>query len=422
MTLLWLLPAMVGLLAMKAFFSGSETALVSADRNVLGYRARQGSRGARVALALLRNPERILATTLIGTNLATVALTTLGTLMIVRWLGDDMGEIWAVLILTPVLLVLGEIVPKSVFQQEADAIAPVAILPLRVISWLLLPLVLVFASVARLAARVVGGRRSASHLFPARDQLRHVMEVAERASETQVFDRFRIERAIRFAETTVGEVMIPAGEIVGLESSASMDEAIALARRYGHQRLPVFEGHRGNILGVAILTPWDLLDPATRDLRLEDMVRETGYFSPLQPLDEARRVLAERPDGMGIVVDEFGSAVGMITLQDVMSAVVGEIESGLEYDGSSQRWQPGWDVLEGDAYLLDGRLPISQLDDLLGIDLSSGEFHTVGGMIQSRLRHLAQVGESFVEEGFRFTIEQATERAVTKVKVTRDDS
>jgi len=419
--LIWMVPVMAVLLMLKAFFSGSEIALVSVDKLKLRHRAKQGHRGSKLADEAMRRPERMLATTLVGTNIATVTLTTLGTLLCVGLFGEELGDLYAVLIFTPVLLVFGEIVPKSVFQQKADAIAPVAIFPLGFFLWLFSPIVWVFSSVGRFAAARVGRQRSSGHLFPARDQLRHVMEFAERASEAHVFDRFRIERAIRFGESTVGEEMTPVGEITGLDSSATTEEAVRLVRRHGYSRLPVFEGHMGNIVGVVTLTTWDLLEPDILSRPLSDFIQPAHYVAPLQPLDEVRRVLRERADRMAIVVDEFGSAIGMITLRDVMAAVVGDVGTGLEFEDQVPRPMPTWEYLGDEVYRVDGRLAMSELNDLLALNLSSAEYHTVGGMVMSRLGHLATPGEWFNEAGYRFTVEEATERVVLKVRIEADN-
>ena len=147
------IPAMLVLLLLEGFFSGSEIALVHADKLRLRARASKGNRGAQLALRLFERPEVLLTTTLIGTNIAVVTLTTLGTLLMMRAFGE-LGELYAFLLFTPLLLVFGEIVPKSVYQQKADELAPVVVYPLRLFTLLFYPAVLVFSLVARTAARM----------------------------------------------------------------------------------------------------------------------------------------------------------------------------------------------------------------------------------------------------------------------------
>lgn len=177
----------------------------------------------------------------------------------------------------------------------------------------------------------------------------------------------------------------------------------------------------GNIVGVVTLTTWDLLEPDILSRPLSDFIQPAHYVAPLQPLDEVRRVLRERADRMAIVVDEFGSAIGMITLRDVMAAVVGDVGTGLEFEDQVPRPMPTWEYLGDEVYRVDGRLAMSELNDLLALNLSSAEYHTVGGMVMSRLGHLATPGEWFNEAGYRFTVEEATERVVLKVRIEADN-
>jgi CBS domain containing-hemolysin-like protein len=420
--LLWIVPLMLLLLALKGFFSGSEIALVHADKLEVGLAARMGHRGARLVLELFQRPERLLTTTLIGTNIATVTLTALGTLVTIHYLGAEAGDLYAFLILTPLLLILGEIVPKAVYQEKASRIAPIVVFPLRAFSWIFAPLVLVFSTVARLAARWVGGPATPESLFVAREQLRALMEMAERASGAEVFDRFRIERAIRFPEATVGERMVPAGEMVALDRGASIEEAIRLVRRTGHTHLPVYEGNVSNVVGTLTLTPWRAMDPNIATQSVADLLEPAVYVSPLETLEELALVLRERMDRMAVVVDEFGSAMGIITMEDVVEAVVGDVEIGYAFEASPEREQRRYEIVGEETYRMDARFPISELNDLLGIDLPSSEFHTVGGLVTSRLRRLPRSGESVVVGGHRFTVEEATERRVEKVRVEIDRS
>ena len=156
-------------LLLKGFFSGSEIALVSSDKIKLRHREKQGDRGAGLALKLFQHPDVILSTTLVGTNISTVVLTTIGALLMIGYFGDS-GEIYAFLVLTPVLLILGEIVPKSVYQQRADSLTPIIIYPLRWASLLFYPVVFIFSRVARLAARLVGAGKIEQPFFITREQ------------------------------------------------------------------------------------------------------------------------------------------------------------------------------------------------------------------------------------------------------------
>jgi CBS domain containing-hemolysin-like protein len=417
MDLVWIVPSMLVLLLLKGFFSGSEIALVNADKIKLGYAAKQGRRGARLVVELFRHPERLLTTTLVGTNLATVSLTTLGTLVMIDLFGNELGDLYAFLIYTPLFLVLGEIVPKAIYQEKADEISPIVVFPLRFFSWLFGPVVFLFASVARFAARRVGRSDATDSLFATREQFRALAEMAERASETEVFDRFRIERAARFPDTTVGETMVPIGEMVAIDREAPIDEAIRIVRRTGHTHLPVYDGNSSNVIGTLTLSPWDLLDPALGTRSVDDLVQPTVYVSRDQTLEEITPLLRDRADRMALVVDEFGSASGIITLEDVVETVVGPIEAGYTAETPLARERGRYEVLGEDRYRMDGRLSISEANDVLGVDLPTREFYTVGGLITSRLRRLARQGDSVVEAGYRFTVEDATERTIKRVRV-----
>ncbi|KAA6184600.1 HlyC/CorC family transporter [Thiohalocapsa marina] len=409
---------MLLLLLLEGFFSGSEIALVHADKLRLRARAGKGDRGAQVALRLFERPEVLLTTTLVGTNIAVVTLTTLGTLLLIDRFGP-LGELYAFLLLTPILLVFGEIVPKSVYQQKADALAPVVVYPLRAFSLVLYPVVWLFSLVARAAARIAGGPRSASSLFITRQQVATLVDMADRGADVDVFDRKRIERAIRFGSTTVGEAMVPLAEITALNHLRSTRDAAELVRQSGFNRLPVYEGNIGNVIGIVTLTVWDLMDESVRAQPLGELLRPALYCSPLQPIDDLLPLLRERDDHMAVVVDEFGSAIGMITMEDILEEVVGEIEVGYDFDVYRPKRKRHFQRMDDGLYVFDSRVPISELNALLGIDLPATEFHTAGGFIETRLRRIPRVGDGVSEAGWRFTVIEADERAVIKLRIER---
>lgn len=416
MDLLLIIVAMVVLLLLKGFFSGSEIALVNSDKLKLHHKAKQGHRGAQQVLKLFKTPDVMLGTTLVGTNISTVVLVTLGTMLMIRYFGE-MGELYAVLLFTPLFLVLGEIVPKSVYQQKSDEISPVIVYPLRFFSVLFYPLVFVFSRVARLCARLVGGGKTGQNVFITREQMRMVVEMADRGANVDVFDRVRIKRVIRFAETTVGEAMIPVAEMTAINRNRDTRSAITLVRRRGYNRLPVYSRNISNVVGVVTLTTWDLMDPGLAARPLEDLIKPAHYVSTYQTIDKLLPILRNREDHMAIVVDEFGSAVGMITMEDILEEVVGEIDVGYDFEEYLPRRRRIFEMLDEETYLMDARLPISEVNEVLGASLPIGESHTIGGLMMARLRHIPAEGESITESGFRFSVAEASDRAVLKLQV-----
>lgn len=418
MEVFFIILAMVVLLLLEGFFSGSEIALVHADKIRLHARAAQGHKGARLVLKMFERPDVLLTTTLVGTNISIVTLTTLGTLLMIRLFGEH-GDLYAMLIYTPVFLTLGEIVPKSVYQHRADRIAPVVIYPLRAFKTMLYPFILVFSQVARLAARLAGENLSERNLFITRQQIRSVVEMANRSAHVDVFDQARINRAIRFADTTVGEAMRPVAELIAVDRTDPMDTALTLVRRHGYNRLPVFQDNVGNIIGILTLTVWDLMDDRVRRQTVTERMYAPLYVSPRQNIDTLLPELRERSDHMAIVVDEFGSAIGMITMEDIMEEVVGEIRVGYDFDEYRPRRKPHYRLIEEGRYEVDGRLSLGDLNELLEIDLPALEAHTVGGFIEARLRRIPAEGEYVDADGWRFTVTEASPRAVSRLEIRR---
>jgi len=392
---------------------------VNSDKIKLRHKAKQGHRGADLALKLLREPAVLLSTTLVGTNISTVGLTTIGTLLMIDLFGS-FGEIYAFLIFTPFLLILGEIVPKSIYQQKSDTITPVIIYPLRWMSFLFYPVVFIFSRLARAAARIAGAGKTDQPFFITREQLHTLFDMAEQGSAMSTFGRGRIRRVIRFAETTVVEAMVPIADVTTINRNENVTVAIDLIRKHGYNRLPVYESSTNNITGIATLTTWDLLDRSLVNKPLHKLIMPALYVTSKQTIDQLLPILRKRSDHMAIVVDEYGSAIGMITMEDIVEEVVGEIDVGYDFEEYLPKRRRVYERLAEDVYLMDSLLSITETNEVLSISLPPNEFHTIGGMLLARLRHIPKVGEFVVESGYRFTVAEATERSITKLRVEPD--
>ncbi len=402
-------------LALKAFFSGSEIAIVNSDKLKLRHRAKQGDRSAALLLKMFRTPDVILGTTLVGTNLATVTVSTLVALICMDLFGD-VGDLISVLIMTPFLLIFGEVVPKSVFQQKAEVLAPIVSPILRFFSFVFYPVIFIFSRVARFATRLVGGASTRQNLFITREELRVLLDDGDPTGTSGKVDRQSIRRIIRFADTTVGQAMIPLADVVGFNEMRGTADAVILVLKHGYNRLPVYRGNITNLKGVLTLSTWDLLDEHIDDRPISDFIQPPLYLSPQQTIDQTLPLLQARSDHMGIVVDEFGSAIGILTMEDVFEEVVGDIDVGYDFDEYHSKRQY---FIESDgetAFRMSGRTPLSEINDVLHIKVPLTEAHTIGGFVSARLRRIARPGDAIVEDGYRFIAEEADDRTVIRVR------
>ncbi|MGB2902475.1 MAG: hemolysin family protein [Candidatus Dechloromonas phosphoritropha] len=405
-------------LVLKGFFSGSELAMVNSDKIRLRHEARNGNAGAKLVLSLFRAPDVMLGTTLVGTNIATVTITTMGTLLFIDLLGES-GDLVSVLVFTPFLLIFGEIVPKSIFQQKADTIVTRVIYPLRFFSYAFYPVIFVFSRIARVAARLFGGATSGASGFITKDELRVLIDVSETSSDSAATTKQRIRRIFRFADTTVGEVMTPLAEVTGLNELRGMRQAVRRVWDSGFNRLPVFRGNMTNVTGVLTLSTWDLLLPDIMQRPIADFVKPALYLTPKQRLDQVLPLLRARTDHMAIVVDEFGSATGILSMEDIFEEVVGTVDTGFDFDSMKPPSRSAIESVNEETYLVSGRAPISELNDSLNLNLPAGEVHTIAGFLISRLRHIPAVGNEVVENGYRYTVAEADGRTATKVRIER---
>jgi CBS domain containing-hemolysin-like protein len=403
-------------LLLKGFFSGSEIAMVNSDKLKLRHQAKLGDKGAGLVLKLFKTPDVILGTTLVGTNIATVTISTLGALIFIDLFGAS-GDLISVIVMTPLLLIMGEVVPKSIFQQKADTIASRLIYALRFFSYLFYPIIFIFSGVARFVTRIVGDGAVPQNMFITREELRVLLDVSETASDPSTIDRKRIRRIIRFADTTVGEAMIPLADVVGFNETRNMKEAVRTVIKHGYNRLPVYRGNITNVKGVLTLSTWDLMKPDLEDQPVSDYVSPALYLSPKQTIDRALPQLQARDDHLAVVVDEFGSAIGILTMEDVFEEVVGEIDVGYDFDEYHPKQRINIEHESETSHLMSGRMPISEVNDILYAKFPVKEAHTIGGLIVSRLRHIPESGDWIEESGYRMTVLEADARSVIKVRL-----
>jgi CBS domain containing-hemolysin-like protein len=397
-----------GLIALEGFFSGSEMGIVSADKMCLRHEAAKGSRGARLALRMLEKPEWLLATTLVGTNICVVGSTTVATGTVVRLLGEQYAWL-AVVLLAPLIWVFGEVVPKSVFQQQANVIAPVVVYPLRLALWLFAPILAVFTLLSRLLNRIVGSR--SENPFPLREEILALMESGHPGGDIHPSEKSMIQRVFRFGDTEAKDIMVPLIDVVGIEKEVDCAEALRVAAERAHKRLPVHDERVDRIVGVV----------NALDLLLEDSsaplaphVRPVPYVPGSKPIHQLLLDFRSTGGNLAVVVDEYGGAEGIVTLEDLIEEVVGDLED--EYDSGEEKLQ--WVKQLGEReYLVSARSELALVKEKLGLDLPDGDYETLGGFLLDILGDIPAAGQTARYRRATFIIEKATPLAILEVRV-----
>ncbi len=397
-------------LLFEGFFSGSEMGVISADQIKLRHKAAKGSKGAKLALKMLERPEWLLSTTLVGTNISVVTNTTMVTALMIHLFGEN-GSWIAIGVAAPLIWIFGEIVPKSVFQQRADTITPYIIYALRFFSLLFYPILLIFSVLTKLLAKLAGG--SEKNPFTLREEIVTMLQMpATDTGDIQPMEQSMIKRMFNFSETTVQEVMRPLIEVVAVEKGISCGEAMKVSAEKSHVRLPVYEQRVDRIAGI--LHTLDLLDVDPQE-SIEGYVKPALYVPASKSIRELMLKMREEGTVVSIVIDEFGGAEGIVSMEDIMEEVVENIED--EYDSDSDQ-SPRWlKKLGAKDYMVNARIEVDELCETLEIDLLPGNYATLAGLLLARMHSVPHAGTVLKENGITMTVHRSSAKSVREVRL-----
>lgn len=407
-TIFWVLLA----IAMEAFFSGSEIGMVSVNRIKMKKLAEEGNSSAQAILKLLDNPEKLFTTTSLGTNLAMVTSTAISTAFMVENFGD-FGEWIAMLFIFPLVFFGGEIIPKVIFQNRADSLMPVMIYPLNLFHNCMGPIIKWLSYTSQhLTSRVPEGMTEKTFTF-SRDQLRKVLSLESQTVDLGTTEKKIIHNIFNFGELIAEQCMVPLVQMTAIKDTASMREAHEIANESGLSRLPVFHERMHNLIGI--LNAFDLLDQEMDDTPITELIRPAHYTPPNKKIDDLLKELQQGGLHMAFVVDEYGGCIGLVTIEDLLEKIVGEIED--EYDKPEELYKP---YAEG-GFLIEGSTEISVLNETLGWELPGGDFETIAGLVINRLEKIPHPGDQVLAGLYRLTVKDASKRKIQSLIVRKLD-
>jgi putative hemolysin len=404
-SLIWLAAAC---LAATMFFSAAEMAFIAANRLRLRHLAEEGSATAEEYLESFRQPERLLSAAMMGVTISHIVAGSAVTFALLPRLG---GVAWlvATATVTPVMLVFGEIIPKAVAREWATSLILRLYTPLKWVARLLVPFVALANAVVSLVLRVFGGPRPDTRQFVSREELKALLQLEPGEASVSAEEAEMIDKIFDLGDTTVREVMVPLVDVVMLPDTASTEEAIRLIQQRGFSRLPIFDDRETNVVGV--VTAMDLLRRGGEVHRVAELMRPPNFVPETKRIDDLLREMQKGRSQLAVVVDEYGGATGIVTLEDIVEEIVGEIQD--EHD----RTPASVERLRDGSYWVAARTHIDELNEALDWNLPKQDFETVAGLVLATLHRIPRTGEEFQIPGYTITVLEADARRVAAVKI-----
>ncbi|MCK5589954.1 MAG: HlyC/CorC family transporter [Dehalococcoidales bacterium] len=413
----WLILAFIVCLVFSAFFSSAESAFLALPKLRIRYLVENGRRGAEWLAKMAESPEKILATVLLGNNLVNVAAATLGTIMAVWVFGLVWGPIIATVGVTALILIFGEVIPKTLAVHNAERLSLFYVKPLRVMQWCLYPFVLALSRIGLGVTRIIAQPDEGKTLV-SEGEIRSAINVGQVEGVVEQDEARMLHKVFEFTDRPVGKVMVPRTEIAWVEQGTKIGEFLDIYAQTPYSRFPVYKDNTDNVVGVLFVK--DILVKLNggiidKEAVIDDLIRTAHFVPESKHLGE---LLTEMRNGgyhIVMVVDEYGGVAGMVTLGELTEEIIGDI--GDELIEEKKEF-----VVTGDnTFQLDGGFRIEEANQELRLDLPEGDYETVAGFILSHLGRIPKQGEQLKYRHLKFVIIEMQGVKIERIVVTREE-
>ncbi|SFF81020.1 Hemolysin, contains CBS domains [Halopelagius inordinatus] len=403
------------LIGLSAFFSSSEIAMFSLAKHRIDSLVEEELPGAETVQHLKSNPHRLLVTILVGNNIVNIAMSSIATALVGIYFDAGTAVLISTFGITTLVLLFGESAPKSYAVENTESWALRIARPLKYSEYVLLPLVVFFDYLTRAINKVTGGRSAIETSYITRDEIQGLIETGEREGVIEEEEREMLDRIFRFNSTIAKEVMTPRLDMNAVSKDATIDEAIETCVQADHERVPVYDGNLDNIIGIVNIR--DMVREqfyGEGDGELVDIVQPTLHVPESKNVDELLTEIQDNRLQMVIVIDEFGTTEGLITLEDMVEEIVGDILEGDE--------EEPFEFLDDQTTFVRGEVNIDEVNEVLELDLPEGEeFETLAGFIFNRAGRLVEEGEEITYDNITIRIEQVDNTRIMKARITKEE-
>lgn len=400
----------LALLALSAFFSSAETALTTVNKMRVRNLAEAGNKDALILTKVIEDPGKMLSTVLVGNNIVNLSASSMMTTLTMELFGSKAVGI-ATGILTLLILVFGEIIPKNVSNLYSET---TALKYARIISFLmfvLTPVIYLVNQIALGLLLLLGMDPNKKKEAITEDELRTIVEVSHEEGVIESEERKMINNVFDFGDSVAKDVMVPRIDMVMVDVDSSFEELLDVFREERFTRIPVYEESTDNVIGIINMKDLLLADK-NRPFSIRDFLREPMYTYEYKKTAELMMEMRGTLSNMVIVLDEYGATAGLITLEDMLEEIVGEIRDEYDEDEEDEIRE-----IAPDEYLVQGSTKLDDLNDRLGLSLESQDYDSIGGLVIGLLEHLPEEGESVDHGNLRLLVEHVEKNRIEKVRI-----
>lgn len=407
----WQIILLIVLLLLSAFFSASETALMSLSKIRIRHLVEDKVKGADKIEKLTENPNKLLGSILVGNNIANIAASALATSVALSLFGNS-GVGIATVVMTILVLIFGEITPKSLAAQNSESVSLRVYKPISFVVTVLRPVVAVFTFISSGFIRLFGGNPEKTQPFITQEELKTMVDVSEEEGVLEVEEKEMIYNVFEFGDLQVKDVMVQRVDIVAVTTESTYDEILEVIKREQFSRIPVYKETIDDIVGVLYVKDLLLKEKDEGEFKVEEYMRDPYYTFEFKKITDLFREMKKERNHIAMVLDEYGGTVGIVTIEDLVEEIVGDIED--EYDDEEDK---EIDVVKEDEYIVSGSVRLDDVNDLIGTAIESEEFDSVGGFIIGQLGRFPDAGENVQYNNIKFVIEAIDKNRIKKVRI-----
>lgn len=403
---------LVILLVLSGFFSMSETALMSLSKIRIRHMVEEGVKGSKLVEKLIEDPNRLLGAILIGNNIVNIGASAIATSLAVKiFNGSESAVAVATAIMTVLVLIFGEITPKSIAKQKSEQVALKVSKPVQFCVAVFKPFVAMFTAISSIFIRLFGGDPKATEPFITEEELKTMVGVSEEEGVLEDVEKEMIFNVFDFADLQVKDVMVQRVDVTAIDVNDGYEEILKVIKEDQFSRIPVYDDTIDDIVGVLNVKDLIIADKRDCKFKVTDYMREPLYTFEFKKITELFNEMKKSRNHMAVVLDEYGGTVGIVTIEDVVEEIVGDIED--EYDKEREMIE----VIKEDEYIVEGSARLDDISDLIGVNMESEEFDSVGGLVIGELGRIPEAQEEVTIGKIRFVVEEVEKNRIMKVRI-----